>query len=69
MIWSSANGIKVLIQFANNRLFCLGGNDVAARGLDISQLEVVINVDITPDAEIHIHRIGAQAALTSKAGR
>jgi ATP-independent RNA helicase DbpA len=31
---------------------------VAARGLDISQLEMVINVDVTPDSEIHIHRIG-----------
>ena len=32
--------------------------DVAARGLDIAQLEAVINVDVTPDPEIHIHRIG-----------
>ena len=32
--------------------------DVAARGLDIAQLEAVINVDITPDAEIHTHRVG-----------
>jgi ATP-independent RNA helicase DbpA len=32
--------------------------DVAARGLDITQLEAVINVDVTPDSEIHIHRIG-----------
>jgi ATP-independent RNA helicase DbpA len=31
---------------------------VAARGLDISQLEMVINVDVTPDPEVHIHRIG-----------
>ena len=32
--------------------------DVAARGLDISQLAAVINVDITPDPEVHVHRIG-----------
>ncbi len=31
---------------------------MAARGLDIPQLAAVINVDVTPDAEIHIHRIG-----------
>lgn len=49
---------QVLIQFANNSCSVLVATDVAARGLDISQLEVVINVDITPDAEIHIHRIG-----------
>ncbi|MDP2197241.1 MAG: DbpA RNA binding domain-containing protein, partial [Sulfurimicrobium sp.] len=29
-----------------------------ARGLDIAQLEAVINVDVTPDPEIYIHRIG-----------
>jgi ATP-independent RNA helicase DbpA len=31
---------------------------VAARGLDIAQLAAVINVDTTPDPEVHIHRIG-----------
>lgn len=31
---------------------------MAARGLDIAQLEAVINVDVTPDSEVHIHRIG-----------
>jgi ATP-independent RNA helicase DbpA len=36
----------------------LVATDVAARGLDIAQLAMVINVDVTPDAEVHIHRIG-----------
>jgi len=36
----------------------LVATDVAARGLDISHLEAVINVDVTPDPELHIHRIG-----------
>jgi ATP-independent RNA helicase DbpA len=36
----------------------LVATDVAARGLDIAQLAAVINVDVTPDAEVHIHRIG-----------
>jgi ATP-independent RNA helicase DbpA len=31
---------------------------VASRGLDIAQLEAVIHVDITPDPEVHVHRIG-----------
>ncbi len=31
---------------------------MAARGLDIAQLEAVINVDVTPDPEVYIHRIG-----------
>jgi ATP-independent RNA helicase DbpA len=49
---------QVLIQFANRSCSVLVATDVAARGLDIAQLEAVINVDVTPDAEIHIHRIG-----------
>jgi ATP-independent RNA helicase DbpA len=49
---------QVLVQFANRSCSVLVATDVAARGLDIAQLEAVINVDVTPDAEIHIHRIG-----------
>ncbi|MBS1198979.1 MAG: ATP-independent helicase, partial [Proteobacteria bacterium] len=49
---------QVLIRFANRSCSVLVATDVAARGLDITQLEAVINVDVTPDPEIHIHRIG-----------
>ena len=49
---------QVLIQFANRSCPVLVATDVAARGLDIEKLEAVINVDVTPDPEIHIHRIG-----------
>jgi ATP-independent RNA helicase DbpA len=49
---------QVLIQFTNRSCSVLVATDVAARGLDIAQLEAVINVDVTPDPEIHIHRIG-----------
>ena len=49
---------QVLIQFANRSCSVLVATDVAARGLDIDKLEMVINVDVTPDPEIHIHRIG-----------
>jgi ATP-independent RNA helicase DbpA len=49
---------QVLIQFANRSCSVLVATDVAARGLDIAQLEAVINVDVTPDAEIYVHRIG-----------
>ena len=52
---------QVLIQFANRSASVLVATDVAARGLDIAQLEAVINVDVTPDPEIHIHRIGRTA--------
>ena len=36
----------------------LVATDVAARGLDIAHLEAVINVDITPEIEVHTHRVG-----------
>jgi ATP-independent RNA helicase DbpA len=49
---------QVLVQFANRSCSVLVATDVAARGLDISDLEAVINVDVTPDPEIYIHRIG-----------
>ena len=49
---------QVLIQFANRSCSVLVATDVAARGLDIDRLEAVINVDVTPDPEIYIHRIG-----------
>jgi ATP-independent RNA helicase DbpA len=49
---------QVLVQFANRSCSVLVATDVAARGLDVHNLEAVINVDVTPDSEIHIHRIG-----------
>ncbi len=49
---------QVLVQFANRSCPVLVATDVAARGLDITGLEAVINVDVTPDAELHIHRVG-----------
>jgi len=49
---------QVLVQFANRSCLVLVATDVAARGLDVANLEAVINVDVTPDPEVHIHRIG-----------
>ena len=49
---------QVLVRFANRSCSVLVATDVAARGLDIANLAAVINVDVTPDPEVHIHRIG-----------
>jgi len=49
---------QVLVQFANRSCSVLVATDVAARGIDIAELGAVINVDVTPDPEVHIHRIG-----------
>jgi ATP-independent RNA helicase DbpA len=49
---------QVLVRFANRSATVLLATDVAARGLDITRLAAVINVEVTPDPEVHIHRIG-----------
>jgi ATP-independent RNA helicase DbpA len=52
---------QVMVQFAGQSISVLVATDIAARGLDIAGLEAVINVDITPDADTHTHRIGRTA--------
>jgi ATP-independent RNA helicase DbpA len=49
---------QVLIQFSNKSSSILIATDVAARGLDIRDLQTVVNFELSPDPEIHIHRIG-----------
>ncbi|MEY8879606.1 MAG: ATP-dependent RNA helicase DbpA [Leptothrix sp. (in: b-proteobacteria)] len=49
---------QVMVQFANGSASVLVATDIAARGLDISALAAVINVDISPDVATHTHRIG-----------
>jgi len=49
---------EILVLFANRSCSVLVATDVAARGLDIANLEAVINVDVSKDTEVHIHRIG-----------
>lgn len=49
---------QVLVQFANKSSPILIATDVAARGLDIKDLSAVINFELSPDPEVHIHRIG-----------
>lgn len=49
---------QVLVQAANKSTSILVATDVAARGLDIKDLDAVIIFEISPDPEVHIHRIG-----------
>jgi ATP-dependent RNA helicase DbpA len=49
---------QVLVRFANGSCSVLVATDVAARGLDVAGVQAVINVDVTPDPETHVHRIG-----------
>ena len=56
---------QVLIQFSNQSCPILVATDVAARGLDIKDLQAVINYELFPKPEVYIHRIGR----TGRAGK
>jgi len=47
-----------LLQFANGSACALVATDVAARGLDIPALPLVIITELSPDPEVHVHRVG-----------
>ena len=56
---------QALVRFSNKSASVLVATDVAARGLDIDDLDAVINYHIARDPEVHVHRIGR----TGRAGR
>lgn len=49
---------QTLIRFASKAAAILVATDVAARGLDIDALDLVINAELAHDTETHVHRIG-----------
>ena len=57
---------KVLIEFRAGTLQALVATDVAARGLDISDLNYVINVEFPHQAEDYVHRIGRTGRAGNK---
>ena len=59
------NRERVINRLKNGGLDILIATDVAARGLDVPRLDLVINYDIPYDAESYVHRIGR----TGRAGR
>lgn len=56
---------QVLVQFSNKSSSILIATDVASRGIDIKDLQAVVNFELSPDPEIHVHRIGR----TGRAGK
>ncbi|WP_114418234.1 ATP-dependent RNA helicase DbpA [Marinospirillum perlucidum] len=49
---------QVWIQFSNHSASLLVATDVAARGLDMSALDLVVNYSPALDPEVHVHRVG-----------
>lgn len=58
----------VMSRFRKREIEILVATDVAARGIDVGDIEAVFNYDIPPDDEYYIHRIG-RTARAGKAGR
>ncbi|WP_292471383.1 DEAD/DEAH box helicase [Methanolobus sp.] len=56
---------KVMASFRNGEIETLVATDVAARGIDVENIEVVFNYDMPQDEESYVHRIGR----TGRAGR
>jgi len=56
---------ETLVRFANRSCSVLIATDVAARGLDIKELPLVISFELPTDADAHVHRIGR----TGRAGQ
>lgn len=56
---------QTLERLKNGRLDILIATDVAARGLDVDRISLVVNYDIPMDSESYVHRIGR----TGRAGR
>ena len=57
---------EVLMQFASDSLQVLVATDVAARGLDIKDVDCVIVYNVSEEAEVHIHRIGRTGRAGAK---
>jgi ATP-dependent RNA helicase DeaD len=56
---------KVMQKFRNGTIEILVATDVAARGIDVDDIDLVFNYDVPQDEEYYVHRIGR----TGRAGR
>jgi ATP-dependent RNA helicase DeaD len=56
---------RVLQRFREGKIEVLIATDVAARGIDIEEIDIVFNYDVPQDPEDYVHRIGR----TGRAGR
>jgi ATP-dependent RNA helicase RhlB len=57
--------LRIINDFKSGRVFFLVATDVAARGLHIDDLDMVVNFDLPADSENYVHRIGR----TARAGK
>ena len=65
---SQGQRTKALADFKSGKLHVLVATDIAARGIDIDQLPIVINFDLPDVAEDYVHRIGRTGRAGSVGG-
>lgn len=65
---SQQNRDRVINDFKSGRKNILIATDVAARGLDVKDVQAVINFDFPPNCDSYIHRIGRTARGNQKEG-
>lgn len=52
---------EIMYEFKNSRISILIATDIVSRGIDIDDIQLVINYDVPRDAEDYVHRIGRTA--------
>lgn len=57
---------EVLQAFRSKRLRILVATDVMSRGIDVKEINMVINYDVPHDAEDYVHRVGRTARANTK---
>lgn len=57
---------QVMLDFRNRKLRILVATDVVSRGIDIDDIDLVINYDVPRDPEDYVHRVGRTARASRK---
>ena len=57
---------EIMLQFRNRKLHILVATDLLSRGIDIDNIELIINYDVPHEGEDYIHRIGRTARAESE---
>ncbi|OQY01313.1 MAG: ATP-dependent RNA helicase [Bacteroidetes bacterium 4572_117] len=52
---------QVILEFRNRKTQILVATDILARGIDIEEIDLVLNFDVPGDAEDYVHRVGRTA--------
>lgn len=57
---------QILLDYRNHKINILAATDIIARGIDIDDIELVINFQVPSEAEDYIHRIGRTARINTE---